>query len=84
MLKIKKHFNLHLPSHAPTVRIVAMSPVYDEDDDELIQAINNQPIVSDDQWTLTAAPDTDELNRYWNHVEEDIAGDPEWFAFDDD
>lgn len=75
MLTLKHHHQLHFPTLSAT-RPLRMSPVVSEDD-ELISS-------DDDHWTLEQRPDTDELSRYWNRVEADIASDPEWIHFDDD
>ena len=81
MLALKKHFTIHMPAALRTVHSLALSPVVDEDD-ELIQDIDNQLAQHDDNWTLTAAPDTSELASFWRGVERDIEADPTWNRFD--
>lgn len=83
MLKIKNNHKMPLSVPMIGTRRLAMSPIVSEDD-ELIEAIDNSVRNSDDNWTLDATPDTDELSRYWKAVEDDIENDPEWIKFDDD
>ena len=78
MLTIKKHHHIHIPSFSNTARPMQLSPVV-TDDDELIAAIDG---ADNDHWTLEQRPDADELMRYWNRVEADIASDPEWVHFE--
>jgi hypothetical protein len=84
MLQIKKQTFSSLFSTQPVGSgVPALSPVSGEDD-ELIHEIEVQSVVNDDAWTLTATPNADNLERYWNRVENDIRSDPEWFEFAED
>lgn len=38
----------------------------EEDDDEISQAINDDPIVHDDQWRLTEDLDGQQLGAFWD------------------
>lgn len=81
MLTLKKSF--HLPSLSFGAAHLELSPVTNEDD-ELIQAIENQVIDHDDNWTLDPVPDSGELEREWTAIVDDIEHDPEWERFSDD
>lgn len=82
MLKLKKR--LQLPSLASfSTKQLALSPVIDEDD-ELIVDAEQQARERDDRWTLDATPDTEQLQRDWEEITDDIRHDPEWITFSDD
>lgn len=78
MLTLKKHHHFSLPSLG-TSRPMRLSPVVNDDD--LMTSVDG---ADNDHWTLEQRPDTDELDRYWNRVEADIAADPTWVHFDSD
>lgn len=82
MLEIKQKPSFQLP-HISLPRMMEFDPVVD-DGDELTTAIAEDVHVNDDAWELSEHPDTNELERYWEKVEEDIAHDPEWFTFQND
>lgn len=83
MLSLKKHLNLQLTNFIQPARHLNFSTVPTEDD-ELIAEIDNQAVVHDDNWNLDPAPDTVELEQFWNGVEHDIENDPEWIRFNED
>ena len=60
---------------------VELSPVFDDENDELIQAIKDD---HEEQWRLDPAPDTTALSKFWSGVEEDLHNDPTWVTFTDD
>lgn len=82
MLKINKRFfkefrlpELSLPKQLQFDTIV-------DDGDELIQAINNDPVANDDVWELAERPSEEELaraDRVWNQMLDDVRNDSEWF-----
>jgi len=53
------------------------------ENDELIQAIDDETVTSDDNWQLEERPDTKELTQYWDKVEDDIEHDPQWIQVDE-
>lgn len=82
MLKLKKRF--HFPNFSGfSSKELVLSPVVDEDD-ELIVDPEQQAQTRDDRWTLDATPDTEQLQRDWEAITEDIRHDPEWITFSDD
>ncbi len=83
MLSLKKSHHFHLPRLQFISTPMQLSPVT-SDDDELIEAIENSIIVHDDNWTLEAVPDTEQLERDWSRIQQDIEQDPEWFKFDNE
>lgn len=82
MLKIKTHHSFD-PFHANHGgrNSLEFSPVLSEDD-ELIQAIEED--ANRDVWTLSPAPDTEQLASFWTSVEQDIHSDPEWVQFSEE
>ncbi len=66
MLSLKKSFHLHLP-HLAVSAPMQLSPVV-SDSDELIQAIEEESIRHDNNWTLEAAPDSDQLDQSWDAI----------------
>lgn len=79
MLKsLRKH-----AARLPQLRAMQLSPVVSEND-ELIHEIETSAARHDDQWNLTAGPDTAELDTFWNHVQEDVRRDPTWHTFTDE
>lgn len=83
MLKLKHKHHLDFPHITLSPRQMELSPVAN-DDDELTQAIVRDSIARDDQWELSERPDMGELTEFWNHVEQDVASDPQWFRFEND
>lgn len=85
MLKIEHHHTeFHLP-HFEMSRMMHLSPVV-ADNDELSQAIANDPIDHDNNWQLTERPDESELRhamRTWDTIIDEVRQDPEWFADDE-
>lgn len=82
MLTIKKRkFSLTLPQLSLGTKPVELSPVI-ADDDELTRDIASDPDVHDDNWELSERPDGQQLETFWNSVEQDIARDPTWFRFE--
>lgn len=78
MLKLKtRHmfnpFHINLGGREP----LQFSPIPSEDN-ELIQAIERDATY--DQWNLESI-DSEQLDRFWSSVEQDIASDPEWVHF---
>ena len=73
MLSIKKSFRSYLPQFHASTPQMTLSPVVSESD-ELIQAIEEDVIRHDDNWTLEATPDTETLEQSWD----DILREPEW------
>lgn len=84
MLKLKHKHHFDLPHISFSTSRMQLSPVPVDDDDELTQAIVQDPVDHDDVWELSERPDTDELTQFWSEVETDVANDPEWFKFSDD
>jgi hypothetical protein len=80
MLKMKHKHHLDFPHITFRTHEMALSPVT-ADDDELSQAIVDDPVTHDDVWELSERPDTEELTQFWSEVEADVANDPEWFKF---
>jgi hypothetical protein len=83
MLKLKhtRHFEIpHLSLLDEPMRLSNV-PI---DNDELTQAIVEDPIAHDDTWELSERPDMGELTKFWSDVETDVANDPEWFTFSED
>lgn len=81
MLKLKHKYHLDFPHttfHMPHSMSLSSVPA---DDDELAQAIVNDPEDHDNNWQLTNQPDSEELEQYWTNVEEEIKNDPEWIDF---
>lgn len=78
---------LHLSSsrfslfQSQSTQHVELSPVFDDENDELIQAIKDD---REEQWRLDPAPDTTALSKFWSGVEEDLHNDPNWVTFTDD
>jgi len=60
---------------------VELSPVLDEDNDELIQAIKAD---HEETWELDPTPDTTALSKFWSGVEDDLHNDPTWVTFTED
>lgn len=83
MLKLKHTHHLELPHISLTNHKMELSPVR-IDNDELTQAIVEDPVAHDDTWELAERPDTEELTQFWSEVEADVAQDPEWFKFNED
>ena len=83
MLKIKQKFHIsppHFTGFLPhTMQLSSQRP----ENDELIEAIDEETVTSDDNWRLEERPDTKELTQYWNKVEDDIEHDPQWIQVDD-
>lgn len=78
---MSKHHYLSLPDFGlPMPRKMQLAPIPTDDGDELTRAIVQDPIAHDDNWELSERPDTDELESYWQHVEEDMQNDLEWKA----
>lgn len=77
MLQIKSRHFYH-PERSHTL---ALSPVSDDESDELIRAIDDS---HEEPWRLDPTPDVGSLTNFWNDVEHDIQRDPEWVNFSDD
>ena len=50
---------------------IAFAPIQ-EDDDEISQAINDDPIVHDDQWRLTEDLDGQRLGAFWDNALQEL------------
>ena len=83
MLKLKHKHHLDFPHITLSSRPMELSAV-PVDNDELNQAILEDPIAHDDVWELSERPDSNELTQFWSEVEADVASDPEWFKFSND
>lgn len=83
MLELKHKHHLELPHLSLSTRPMELSAV-PIDNDELTQAIVEDPVAHDDVWELTERPDSGELTAFWSEVEADVANDPEWFKFSED
>lgn len=82
MLTLKKSlFQFRLPRVG--IKPMQLSPVV-SDGDELLEEIDNAAALHDDNWQLEATPDTDQLEKNWQHIEDDIRHDPEWVWLSDD
>lgn len=55
-----------------------------DEDDELIAAINNDASNPDSMWELTAEPDVTGIDSFWNGVKSDLEKDPNWYSFADE
>lgn len=84
MLKMKHEHRFELPHLSLSSNPMQLSPVPADDNDELTQAIIQDPVAHDDVWELSERPDTNELTQFWSEVEADVANDPEWFKFNED
>lgn len=80
MLKMKHSHHIELPHLNLGTHQMELSPV-PVNDDELTQAILDDPVMHDDVWELSERPDSTELTQFWDEVEADVANDPEWFKF---
>lgn len=76
MLTIKQKFHLKLPRLILPHRMKLSSA--ESEKDELIEAITTDTTSHDDDWQLSERPDTQELDEYWDKVEDDVRHDPEW------
>lgn len=74
MLRLKHRLTL---PRLMTARQLEFAEIPD-DDDELIVAIEQAAHGGDNRWQLTPAPDTNQLEDFWNKVIEDIRADPQW------
>lgn len=84
MLRLKRKHKINFPSITELLpHSMQLSPVI-ADDDELSQAIANDPIDHDNRWTLTERPETGQLEQYWDNVVADIKSDPSWVDFSND
>ena len=61
----------------------ALSAAQDEDD-ELIQAINDDHRGSEDVWELKKEPDVQGIDNFWSGVKNDLEKDPNWYSFSDE
>lgn len=77
MLKIHNH-----PSKF-SVQTPALSSTQDEDD-ELIQAIENDHKDADNAWELSNDTDADGIDSFWSGVKNDLEKDPDWYSFSND
>lgn len=83
MLEIKSKLKFKIPdSLLASSPVMKFAPVVE--DDELTQAIEEDTDIHDDNWQLTEHLDTNELENYWEKIEQDVVNDPEWFVFTDD
>lgn len=83
MLKLKHKHHLDFPHITLSSAPMQLSAV-PIDDDELAQAIIEDPVAHDNVWELNERPDMGELTKFWSDVEADVANDPEWFRFSED
>ena len=67
--------------HFPFLNQIQLQPEPINEDDELAQAINDDPIVHDNNWQLTEYPDGEAIEHFWQEVAEDIHKDPDWYDF---
>ena len=83
MLEIKPKLKFKIPdsflASSPAMKFASVV-----DDEGLTEAITEDADIHDDNWRLTEHPDTDELERYWTKIQQDVKNDPEWFVFTDD
>lgn len=56
----------------------------DNDSDEIIKSISDQAAKNDDQWELTPAPDSRQLEKFWTGVLRDSKKDDSWIQFAQD
>lgn len=77
MLKVHNH-----PSNF-TAQAPALSSTQDEDD-ELIKAIDSDHKDADNEWQLTNEPDSEGIDAFWNGVVSDLQKDPDWYSFSND
>ncbi len=82
MLKIKRTYHFQAPKIDLFPKKLVLSPVPSEDD-SLIQAIENSYIERGDNWVLSHVPDVQELESFWEKVQNDLYRDPEWFKSED-
>ncbi len=83
MLKMKHKHHLDFPHITLSAHQMELSAV-PIDNDELTQAIIDDPVTHDDVWELSERPDSTELTQFWDEVQADVASDPEWFKFSED
>lgn len=74
-----RRFTLFQPK--PATQHLALSPIFDDENDELIQAIKDD---HEEQWRLEPTPDTTALGEFWSGVEDDLHNDPTWVSFAED
>lgn len=55
-----------------------------DEDDELIQAIDTDHKGVDDAWELKNEPDVAGIDNFWNTVSTDLQNDPDWYSFSND
>ena len=72
----------HIIEELKPHRQLQFAPVT-ESDDELDQAIVNDPIVHDDNWQLTSHPDAKQLGDFWEMVEKDLGQNSDETGFTD-
>lgn len=83
MLKIKQKFHITLPHFTGLLPHTMQLSSEEPENDELIEAIDDETVMSDDNWRLEERPDTKELTQYWDKVEDDIEHDPQWIQVDE-
>lgn len=83
MLSIKKTLRSYLPQFQAGSAQMELSPISSESD-ELIQAIEDDIIRHDDNWTLEVTPDTERLEQDWSRIQKDVERDPTWAHFNDE
>jgi hypothetical protein len=84
MLKIEHNHHMKFPRLSLALpHQMQLAPVV-ADDDELSQAIENDPIDHDNTWELVERPDPGKLEAFWTQVVEDVKSDPEWNTFAED
>ncbi|MBC7746920.1 hypothetical protein H7Y40_02980 [Pedobacter sp.] len=81
MLKLKHTHHLGFPHITFTPLHSMKLSVVPLDNDELAQAIDNDPIDHDNNWQLTNQPDTEALEEYWTTVVAELKDDPEQIIF---
>ena len=84
MLKIKHKHHLDFPHFTfPLTHAMQFSPIA-ADDDDLIQDIQQTRDRQDNNWQLEERPDTEQLQAFWQQVEQDVQSDPEWVHFSEE
>ncbi|MGH7196211.1 MAG: hypothetical protein ACREGJ_00410 [Candidatus Saccharimonadales bacterium] len=81
MLKIKKsllEFDTDKLKDLLPHQHMQLSPVTNDDVDELVQAIANEAAVQDDKWDLAEVPDAQKIANFWDQAVQDLKNDPEW------
>lgn len=81
MLALKHKHQLDFPHLTFSLpKAMELSPVR-ADDDPLVRNIDADADQLDNNWTLSERPDSQDLERFWQRVTNEIKADPDWADF---